>query len=148
MKLYNKKLTSLSDLEREKKRIRKEIEKLNQEEIFSVQEILANNPLSALKSGGFNISSLLGMLPASNPIVSSVIGIIKARLAKQKSNKADEADAPTTPPLLTRAKTAAKNAAIEVITGYLKWKAIELTYKGVKYYITKRKTDRFNEDDL
>ena len=130
MRLYPKKLRSVADLEREKQLLRKESKQLDNEEFLSVDGLMG-------KSGGGG--SLIDMLPISNPIVSQVVKIVAGRLTrKAKAPKA----APRAEYGEEKKDSLLKRGAVEFIGGYLKWKAIELSYKGIRYLIKKRKENR------
>jgi len=138
MKLYPKKLRTLEDLEKEKKLLLKEKRKLDEEEIFSLKGIVSKGDDDDDEGGsGFDISSLLGMLPIKNPLISmgvQMAGRIFTRKKKKAQNQEkDERTSSKKKPSRIRA------IAIDVITGYLKWKAIELTYKATRSYLKKRR---------
>ena len=81
-------------------------------------------------------SSLFDFIPVSNPAVGILVKLIKQRfLNKEKNSKADA----TPGQEKKRGKNPLKAIAFEFIGGYLKWKAIELSYKGIRYLLKKRK---------
>ncbi len=139
MKLYPKQLRTLEDLEKEKKRLRKEKRKLDQEDIFSLKGIMGkgDDDDDDDKGGGFDLSSLISMLPIKNPLISmgvQMAGRIFSRKKKKAQN--EEKDERTTS---KKKPSRVRTIAFEILTGYLKWKAIELTYKATRNYIRKRR---------
>jgi hypothetical protein len=126
MRLYPKKLRSIADLEREKKLLMKESKRLDKDEFLSVGGLLGK---------GGNNASLVDMLPISNPLVAKVAKIALNRLMKK--DKAPKAT-PVAEDRGERQNSLLKKAAIEFIGGYLKWKAVELSYKGIKHLVKKR----------
>ncbi len=147
MRLYPKKLDSLKDLEQEKRKLQKQLQKLDEEELFSMGSILGRNKSEGSESaaGGFDLSSLLSFLPISNPVFSMLIPVIQNRLFnKSGKEKKDKNDPNST---ANKAKKIAKTVAIDIVTSYLKWKAIELSYKGTKYLLKKRKEKKESKDN-
>ena len=145
MALYPKKLTSIEDIEREKKLLRKQMLQMESEPLFSADGFMdglkaAMPGKGKSKGGGGFLSSLLGMLPVANPLVETLIGVVQSRLnsagaAKASKKKEKEVVAEEEKPK----KHIVKKVVIEIVTGYLKWKAIELSYKGVRYIIRRSK---------
>ena len=149
MRLYPKKLTSIEDIEREKKLLRKQMAQMESEPMFSadglMEGIKAAMPGKGKGGGGF-LSSVLGMLPVANPLVETLVGLVQSRLnnagaAKSIKKKEKEATVEEERPK----KHIVKKVVIEIVTGYLKWKALELSYKGVRYIIRRQK-ERRTED--
>ena len=143
MRLYPKRLRNIEDLEREKKALAKQMAQLDTAGLFSMDSVL-EGMRSGKKSKGDDSSGMLGnvleMLPISNPLVSIAVKFIQARLSapskpKKKVSKSEPEEEPSRPGIV-------KRVAFEVITGYLKWKAIELSYKGVKHLMKKNKAKR------
>ena len=133
MRLYPKKIRSIEDLEQEKKRLLKQARQLHKEDILSFKK-QEEKPGKSEKSG-----SLLDLIQGGdgNPIVSLLLGLIRKKLLSNDSGKKaakkniEAAEAEKKSILLPIAK--------EFIGGYLKWKAIELSYKGIKKLVNKRK---------
>jgi hypothetical protein len=127
MRLYPKKLRSLADLEREKQLLLKKNRQLDDEEFLPGVE--------GLMTKGASAGALLDILPISNPLVSQVVKVVIGRLGKKDKE-------PKVAPVAERRKNGKdsliKKAAIEFVGGYLKWKAIELSFKGIKYLVKKR----------
>jgi len=157
MKIYPRELHSLKALEQEKKRLHKQLKELDEEEIFSLKSITGKKGAGeSAGGGGFDISSLLGMLPISNPFVATLLPIIQRRLFKTVEDKltfkktkidkvriAAEVDGEALHhTVMHKVKKAAGTAAKEVIFGYLKWKAIELAFKGAKHLIKQQQAKK------
>lgn len=156
MKIYPRELHSLKALEQEKRRLQKQLKELDEEEIFSLKSITGKKDDNSKGGGGFDISSLLGMLPISNPFVTTLLPIIQRRLFKTvedkltfKKTKIDKVRTATAVDeqalhhtVMYKVKKAAGSAAKEVILGYLKWKAIELAYKGTRHLIRQQQAKK------
>ncbi len=149
MSFYPKKLKSINDLEKEKKRLNKQLNQLREEEMFSVTELMAGIKQGAagIKGGGGILNMALNFLPSSNPIVEMGVNFLKERLSRKAEKKSSNKENETTqendgPSFGSKVKHAAKSAAIEVITGYIKWKAIELSYKGIRYLVKQRQANK------
>lgn len=139
MGIYPKKLNSITEVEREKKELQKSIKRLNENGFFSSTATAGKKKGKKEEKDGTN--SLLGLLPFSNPVVDIVVKMISRKLTKPAPGK--EKAYPTEPsPIADKIKKTTKMVAVEVITGFLKWKAIELSYKGIQYLIKKRKEER------
>ncbi len=134
MRLYPKKLRNIEDLEQEKKLLRKESSNLDIDTVLSFDGILGKKKKGKETNGD---SSLLDFLPVSNPLVSLLVKFVQQKLAKGGNNP----KATYTPQAEQKkqGKNPIKSIAIEFIGGYLKWKAIELSYKGLRHLIKKRK---------
>lgn len=138
MALYAKRLQSLDDLEREKARLKSQLAALDSQPMIA-EDALPWNQLKDFASNGM-VSKLLAFVPiASSPIVQTVIGI-----AKRKFFNAEQAppSAPTTKRPAKQEKEEEDNiflsVALDIAKGYLAWKAIQLSYKGVRYLLSRR----------
>jgi hypothetical protein len=127
MKVYPKKLRSVADLEREKRLLRKEAKELDDEPFFGSKDG---------KKEGDGITGWLYMLPVANPIISLLTRLIEKKFGQ--TNTTPAAAAQSDIHFTTRKAPGVKGLAIEVIGGYLKWKAIQLAYKAAKNAIKKR----------
>ena len=148
MRLYPKKLRSIEDLEREKRLLRKETRALEADDNFTLEGLMKGGSdskpgkkkknkeapkegTSKEEKGGHPILGLLGI---DNPIAEMAMGFIESKFASVKND------------LMAKGAKKGKNALLyvakEFIGGYLKWKAIELSYKGVKYLVNKRKENK------
>lgn len=139
MRLYPKRLRSIDDLEKEKKQLIQKSKKLDKEDFLSMEGLLGkkgNEKTKKDKKEGSALSALIDMLPISDPIVSMSLKMVQ-RLLTRKDKKPQVVYAPV---IAGKKKTnKVKALAIEFVSGYLKWKAIELSYKGIKHLLNRRK---------
>ncbi len=122
MKIYSRKLTNLSDLKAERLKLKQKLNSNNEhsgEEYETPKE--KENFISGLLSGvtsGSLLTTVFNVAPTVYDFIS------KRKSVRSKAQK------------IISAKTSKPNiivtAATEFIGGYIKWKIIELTYKGVK----------------
>ncbi len=143
MGIYLKKLNSVKALEKEKARLLKERAALFDFNISSVRAVA-----SPKDGGGINaeniVSEIVSMLPVSDSVAivaSSVAKMffqagsnevsISGKEQKRRKKKEGQGGKKKDSLLL--------DLAYEILGGYLKWKALELSYKGVKYMVKKRK---------
>jgi hypothetical protein len=136
MKLYPKKLRSIEDLERERKVLLRECRQLDKEEFLSPGKKSNGDSKKTNNEEG----SLLDLLPISNPLVSQLLKMVW-RLFSKKENNPAPIDKPYIPDKKQN-KNRIKSFAIEFIGGYLKWKAIELSYKAIRHIISTRKVKK------
>lgn len=141
MKMYSKNIRNLEELEREKRRLIKERKQLEKEDIFSVEGIMNNitNPKSTSSAnndfaGASGVGSLFSM---SGPIFGMVLDLVKDKILSKSDGGNNSSFASN--PILQKGGTVLKSAAKEMIGGYLKWKAIELTYKGITLVVKRQK---------
>lgn len=154
MRMYPKEIRSLKQLEQEKKRLHKQLDELEDQELFSMSSLMSRgNKKKGAKDeedGGFDLSSLIAMLPISNPIIKTVLPLVQSRVMALLQRKAapvagatiaatESATAQTTG---QKVKHAALAVGKDIVIGYLKWKAIELTFKGVRHLVNKQKEKR------
>lgn len=135
MKLYTKQLRNLKELKLEKKRLRQEQRELDKEPIFSMDDVMG-------EVGGITSGLAGGLLPLvtrfAGPLAGVAAGLgskLFSRKANSKSGTKPEPDAPDDdahPNVL-------KSVAVELFGNYLKWKALELSYKGISLIVKKRK---------
>ena len=132
MGIYPKKLNSLAELEKEKKRLQKKRKKMEEEGLFSMGDLLGGKEGGAsILEGGLPLDLLGGASTWAMPVVKMII----SRLSKSEDKTAAaEPEAEPAKP----GKSKIKSIAFEFIGGYLKWKAIELSFKGIKYLVKKR----------
>lgn len=141
MKLYPKKLKSIEDLKRERKLLLKESQRLDKEEFLSVTGVLAAAKGKAEQDNAAS-GSIIDLLPVSNPMVSMLLKLVVKRFTAGKKQPSPVKQSGVIPAEPSRVKTVAKKAAVELIGGYIKWKAIELGYKGAKYLVKKYKVKK------
>ncbi len=141
MKMYSKNIRNLEELGREKRRLIKERKQLEQEDIFSVEGIMNNitNPKSTTSSNNdlAGASGMGSLFSLSGPIVGMVVDLVKDKILS-KSDTGNNSSLASNP-ILQKGGTVLKSAAKEMIGGYLKWKAIELTYKGITLIVKRQK---------
>ena len=142
MKLYFRKLTSTEELQKEKKKVNAMLKLLEKEEAISMKNIIEKVPKAKAGGNSSVLSTALDFIPFSHPLLDIAVKIVKRRLDRPKTVKIKNANlaeievAPLTKAQKT--KNAFKTVAIDVVTGYLKWKAVELGFKGIKYLIRGR----------
>ena len=141
MKLYSKNIRNLEELEREKRRLIKERKQLEQEDIFSVEGIMSNITNSkGTTSANNDLAGASGMgtlFSMSGPIVGLVVDLVKDKILTKSDSGNNSSN--STNPILQKGGSILKDAAKEMIGGYLKWKALELTYKGVTLIVKRQK---------
>ena len=141
MRLYPKRLQNIKDLEQEKKRLLKQVRILDEEDILSFKKPEEKTGKSE-KSG-----SILDLMQGGNPIVSALLALAQKKLlAKDDSGKKPQKKSIQADPV--EKKNILLPIAKEFIGGYLKWKAIELSYKGIKIIVKKRKQRKEAEQQL
>ena len=144
MRLYPKKLRNIDDLELELKSLQKQARKLDKEELLSLEGLTGGGKKKPKdkeeeeRGGG----SIVDMLPISNPIVSTLLSLVEKRLLSNKSSSKQPKAAYIADAVAGKGKSILFKVAKEVIGGYLKWKAIELSYKGAKKIAKKLKQKR------
>lgn len=148
MKVYPKELYTLNALEKEKKKLKRQLRELDEEELLSVQGLMGKKPKKNQEPEDIDlVSTLLALLPISNPLVGPAIKLAQRLIFKKGDKKYSKkgiiqnyvSAEPYHEEIGHKVKRVAKSVAFEFITGYLKWKAIELTYKGAKHLIQTRK---------
>lgn len=133
MALYKKKLRSVSELEREKQKLLKKSRELEQDDIFTLKGISGSKQINLSKE-----SLLFDFLPGKNQAVDMLLKLVKNKFANKEPQE-EESEPVKAPPRKKKSKDLLKTVAKEFIGGYLKWKAIELSYKGIRYMIKKKK---------
>lgn len=146
MKLYNKKLSSMADLEREKRRLQKEKELLEEEGITSFDEIVSavgsSNALGGKLPLIVNIASRVA--PLAGTFAGPIINLVQNWFANRAEEKEDEHhktdDASEKGD--SKIKSTLFSVGREIIGSYLKWKAVELSYHGIKLIVKKQKSKK------
>ncbi len=137
MKIYPKKLKGIKDLQKEKKILLKRQRELDEEGFFSLQGLTGKPKEGGKDETSGDDNSLLGFLPVSNPLVATVLKIVQQRFfrsgpeKKTRYHESGESEKPKHGIPYRLAK--------EFIGGYLKWKAIEFSIKGIRYIIKTRR---------
>jgi len=151
MRLYPKKLRGIEDLEQEKKLLVARAHELEEEEFHFVEGFLGKKA-SKKKDKGKNrgdeddnnqgsLLDYLDLLPISNPLIKTGIKMAIGRIARWQAgssgNKKQRSEGTE-----KKGRSPLRAIAVEVIGGYLKWKAIEMAYKGIRHLLKKRKDAR------
>lgn len=130
MRLYPKKLNNIEELNAEKQLLQSQIEQIDPDGWFSLKvkdkASAAANTDTKQPFGGSIVNSLLDA--GGIDMLLQLLPLFKSKTKKKEPEKNKEDDKPN---LLIR-------AGVEFVGGYLKWKAIELSYKGLKKILTKR----------
>ena len=125
----------MKSLEQEKKILLREKAELDKEEFLSLDGILGNKKPGEKNAEGGG-GSLLDFLPISDPLVNTVINTVQGLFTK----KTEETKTGDSKRSQKRSHKSPLNAiAGEFIGSYLKWKAIELSYKGIKHILKSRR---------
>lgn len=138
MAFYPKKLRSIKDLEREQKLVLKQKKQLDKEDLLSLDGLLGKGKKGDDDEGGggFDLmGTVMNLLPVSNPIVGMLIGLAKDRLFKKKDKLKYADDKKPGSSVFFR-------IGKELLLSYLKWKAVEASYKGLRYLVKLRKEKR------
>ena len=146
MKLYPKKLRSVAELEREKARLLKQSKQLDNVDILNGFKL--GNSKKEDKKGSSNTSADSGILDTVFqllPVSDKVSGILKDYvlpivMKRAASSKSDDGSKERS--MGSKAGKIAKKVAWEVLGGYLKWKAVELSYKGIRYLVKTQKAKK------
>lgn len=131
MKLYNKQLNSIEELRREKQKLKADLQSADKQGLFSLDDLLPGNSTSNSKADnnaeGVDIAgiatSLLSSLGSKNTLLS--VGLPLLKVAGNQLEKG-----------------VVKKILKEVGLGYIKWKAIELSVKGIKHMVDKKVQER------
>lgn len=150
MKLYNKNLSSMADLEREKRRLQKEKELLEEEGIISFDEVVAavgssnalGGKLPLIVSIASRVAPLVGTF--AGPIVNVVQNLFTNRAGKNESERLEADDASEKGN--SKIKGTLFSLGREIVGSYLKWKAVELSYHGIKLIVKKQKGKKSNKN--
>lgn len=129
MAFYPKKLNSLEELEREKQLLLSERKELESGQLFSIEGLWGKGDKEE-EAGG--LENLLDLLPGGSPVISTVAGIVKDLLARGRKKGYADGNEEKKDSILSK-------AAREFVGGYLKWKAVELSFKGIRYLIKSRR---------
>lgn len=138
MTLYPKQLHSVAELEKEKARLTLQCGQMEQDtlkdvENFKIPSLIFKREAKS-KEASNRLSSLLGdFIPGAAP----VLKLIEEFLPGSGSIISDHIKA--------RATKLVTGATKEIMGGYLKWKAIELSFNGVSYLLRNRKKKKTDE---
>ena len=138
MKFYHKKLRNIEKLKKERKRLLQEREALEDDGLFSMSALTGKDDHNGKVKAG---SGLMDMLQPSNPLVQGLVAILKSKL-EQKSKAPKENPTEGSP-----VKSKVIGVVKDIAFSYAKWKAIELSYKGIKFLIKLQKTKSQEEQN-
>ena len=138
MRLYPKKLRNIEDLEREKSRLIRASRQLEKEEFLSFSSSSEKKKQGG-KNDGKKEGTLFDILSFSNPWISLLVKVIQRRFLKEGKQEPQHKNVEE---VKQQRKSRIRAVAVEFIGGYLKWKAIELTFKGLRYLINRRKEEK------
>jgi hypothetical protein len=139
MRLYSKKLQSVKELQQERARLQRKLRRMDEEDFLDPSALLGLGSKGS-KDGGSGIGSLLGSIPGSEKIITLIVETGQRRFMKQDAEVPDEKPGKQQKQAAPKSRGLLARAAYEFIGGYLKWKAIELSYKGIRYLIKKKRT--------
>jgi len=125
MRLYPKKLNSTAELMAEKQLLKLRLQQIDGDGMLSLKPRKKTDAEPAKKNEG----NLLGDILGSGTVIDIALKLLPMLTGKSGVNKTTEKKGPN---LLVK-------GLIEFGGGYLKWKAIELSYKGLKSLISKSK---------
>jgi hypothetical protein len=125
MKLYPRQLNNLDELKREKEALKANIKRIEDEGFFSIEDILPAKMLDGAE--GDSMMSKLTDLVSSGSVKEVLTSIAGPALSLLGTGIE---------------KRALKKVAKEFLGSYVKWKAIELGYKGIKMWLDSRKKEK------
>jgi hypothetical protein len=131
MRIYPKKLNNLNELKREKARLQGKLRDLEEEEFLSFGDILGAVGTAAPKGGMSSYFSAFSML-------SPIIKMVRNRFASKKKEAASSS-ASTEQTEKKPSTFGLKKVAVTFISGYLKWKFGDITYKAVRNVVRSKK---------
>ncbi|GAA4459568.1 hypothetical protein GCM10023093_00740 [Nemorincola caseinilytica] len=149
MKAYSKKLRSVAELEQERRRLLQEKELLEEQGLLSMDDVVDSIGSSGLLGGKLpfimNIASRIA--PFAGTIAGPLVSMAQQWLSSATEEKDDDDTTTTKKNKPTpegkkspsRAKKVLWAAGKEFLGSYLKWKAMQLSYKGVKLIVKKQK---------
>jgi hypothetical protein len=139
MKLYSKKLNSLADIERERRRLVKEKEQMEADGLIDSDELIGGLTEAGSMAGAGIAPIITGLVtkyvPFAAPFAGQISGFAENWLARRSEQNATSQENSTG----KKVKAALVTAGKDIVFSYLKWKAIELSYKGVNKLLEKRK---------
>ena len=153
MSLYPKKLSNVEELRREQAQLKKQIEKMSFTDVFSIDNLVGSGAQPGEKkeknkaaneaddSAGSKWDFVLELLPMAYPLLEPAMNMAKEKVFsffKSGSKKTKKMQTEEGVNNEEKGGNIVRDVALEILTGYLKWKAIELSYKGIKLIIKKR----------
>lgn len=138
MKFYSRKLHNVEDLENERKRLLKQQRQMDKEPFLSLGSIVSSSKQGDTESKGGGLP-LLGLIPFGGPVLNIIGGLVRRQLNKKKDPVYKAAEYSHNIPGREKKHNMLRTMAVDVVTSYLKWKAIELSMKGAKKLMEKRR---------
>ncbi len=128
MKLYPKRLNNASDLRAEKLLLQYKLEHLDADGMLSLKPGLKKTVASDKKNPG----NMLGEILGTGSIVDIALKLLPLLTGKGSNRVVEQKVQKKGPNILVK-------GLVEIGGGYLKWKAIELSYKGLKKLLSRPK---------
>lgn len=136
----------MADLEREKRRLQKEREELEEEGIISFDEVLSAVSKSNVLGGEMPIivSIASRVAPFAGTFAGPLINIVQNWFANRSEKKEHEHNQSenATKNADSKIKSTLLSLGKDVLGSYLKWKAVELSYRGIKLIVKKQKAKK------
>jgi hypothetical protein len=120
----------MDELQQERKALRQQIAQMDEEELLSLDSVLGDKG-----KGSFDITSLLSLLPIEGPLLSNAMTLLR-RLLHRKSKKEHKEKAEG------HKHNIFYRAGKDMLMGYVKWKAVEWSFKGMRYLVQQRKRNK------
>ncbi len=141
--MYGKKIYSMAALEAEKRKLIKQRVQMEEEGLVQIDELMeeAGSSLDIVSKIPFVSGIVSKVMPLAGTFGGPVMGLVQDWL----SRRADDSDAPSDnsrqkgPAPGKKVKDTLLTAGKDVLISYLKWKAIELSYKGVSRLVKTQK---------
>lgn len=141
MKIYVKKMRNKEDLEREKRLLIKERKRIEDEGFFSFSDLIGGSAGIGKKESTGNLSEILSpdLISMAGPVIGMLSGVLGRAFAGSKDRGETTGTQKAMKNIVNRGGSLLGATAKELIGGYLKWKAIELSYKGIKLIVKRQK---------
>ena len=144
MKIYRKSLGSLEELKREKIRLRYERRHTNSADLNPLAELGRHKVSDKAKDGLMGMAMEL-FSAKSNMQTAMAIGKPLLKMLRQRSAKKQAARYAAGMP---KKPSISRRVAVEVATGYLLGKGVQMAYRGVQMFIKRRKAARLKKKRL
>lgn len=135
MKLYDKKLRNREELKKERRRLNSEKQELDQEPLLSLDEVMG-------EAGSLGSGLLQNIIPLAGRFSGPLMGVVTnlaSRFLSRKREKKDQREEEKDTDEQSHHPNVLASVAKEVLGSYLKWKVLELSYKGISLVVKKRK---------
>jgi len=134
MKLYSKKLNSVEELKREKHVLKYALKHSGSDDWLNLNNLGSSDPRTENAAGAGvlgTVISAFGNKSMLNTILAMAPPVISLATKRRRKPEAG---------FLQR-------AAREVVTGYIKWKAIQMVYRGIMMVVKSNKEDEEEKQD-